>query len=146
MMEEVKKNLEHILEICEDGSKGYETAANNVDNIELKTIFNRLSQQRKLFAEELKNEARIQGMDLSDSGSVKGFFHRTWLSTKATFSFNNEESVIESSLTGEEKAVEVYEENLTYEIPQNLKTMLEDQMRMIKGSIHQLNQFKSEFA
>ena len=145
-MEEVKKKLERIIEICEDGSKGYETAANNVDNIELKTIFNRLSQQRKLFIEELKNEARIQGMDLSDSGSVKGFFHRTWLSTKATFSFNNEESVIESSLTGEEKAVEVYEENLTYEIPQNLKTMLEDQMRMIKGSIHQLNQFKSEFA
>ena len=92
-MKKVKENLEHIIEICEDGSKGYETAANNVDNIELKTIFNRLSQQRKLFVEELKNEARIQGMDLSDSGSVKGFFHRTWLSTKATFSFNNEESI-----------------------------------------------------
>ena len=145
-MKKVKENLEHIIEICEDGSKGYETAANNVDYIELKTIFNRLSQQRKLFVEELKNEARIQGMDLSDSGSVKGFFHRTWLSTKATFSFNNEESVIESSLTGEEKAVEVYEENLTYEIPQNIRTMLEEQMQMIKGSIHQLNQFKSEFA
>lgn len=145
-MKSVKENLENIIEICEDGRKGYESAASHVDNIELKTIFNRLSQQRKLFIEELKNEARILGIGLSETSSLKGFFHRTWLSTKATFSFNNEESVIESSLTGEEKAVEVYKENLNYEIPQNLKTMLEEQMRMIKGSIHQLNQFKSEFA
>lgn len=143
-MEDLQKHLENIVQICEDGRLGYHAAAERVDDEGLQTIFNRLSQQRKLFIEDLKNEARILGFELEEVGTVSGFFHRTWLSTKATFSFDNTETVIDSSITGEKEALEVYSENMPQDLPQNIKEKLDNQLSLIKGAVHQLSTFKKE--
>lgn len=144
MNDTLKKHLTNIIEICTDSYKGYETAAKNINESSLQTIFNRLAQQRKLFVEELKNEALIAGFEVNESGSVAGFFHRTWLSTKAAFSFNNIESVIDSSLTGEKEAIEVYNNSIRQDMPSNINEKLIAQLDLIKGAVNQLSSFKSE--
>ncbi|MFD1551328.1 hypothetical protein DNU06_17035 [Putridiphycobacter roseus] len=142
MDQELEKKLNAIVMICIDGNKGYATAAENISHTDLQTLFNRLSQQRKLFIEELKQDARSVGITLNDDGSVEGFFHRTWLSTKAFFSTQTLESVIESSLTGEEKAIEVYTETISEDIPSFIKERLINQLALIKVALNQLNNLK----
>ncbi len=134
-----KNQLSEIVNINTDSYKGYESAAKNLSDTDLQTMFNRFSQQRKLFIEELKQDIRDYGIVVNPEGSYAGFFHRTWLSTKAAFSFDTIDSVIDSSITGEQKAVEVYTSVLKSEdIPGNLKIKLNNQLSLIKGAINQL--------
>ncbi len=141
----LKEAFQEIINICEDGVKGYETASKNIKAEEFKTLFLRLSQQRKGFIEDLKNEALRLGIELDASGTVRGFFHRTWLATKATFSSETNEKVIDEALTGEKEALDVYDDVLRKpEVPEFLVEKMKDQQNLIKVSIQQLNGLKSE--
>ena len=141
----LKEELQKVTDICKDGVEGYETAAGNISHEDIKTLFLRLSQQRKTFVEEIKVEALRLGIELEDEGTVKGFFHRTWLAAKATFSRETNEKVIEESISGEKAAIEVYDEVLgNPEIPAYVKEILNEQQRLIKVAIQQLFGIKSE--
>jgi uncharacterized protein (TIGR02284 family) len=137
--EEIKKSLKQIVEINSDSYKGYEKAASSLENTEHQTLFNRLAQQRKLFIEQIKGDARDNGITVEDNGSVAGFFHRNWLATKAVFSFDKIESVVESSIEGEKAAIETYAGVLKDEnLPLYVKTRLNVQMGLIKVAKEQL--------
>ena len=138
--EDLRNDLQDIINICKDGAEGYETAANHVEDGELKTLFLRLSQQRKGYVEELKNEALRNGMELNANGTIKGFFHRNWLATKAAFSSNATDKVVEESMTGEKGALETYNEVLAkHELPDYLIETLENQRKFIAGALTDLN-------
>jgi uncharacterized protein (TIGR02284 family) len=139
----LKKNLETIVEVCQDGINGYETAAKNIHDDSLKTLFLRIAQQRKGFVEELKNEAYRLGIELDDIGSAKGFFHRKWLAAKATLSTDTNEKVIEESMTGEKYAVETYSKAMEGEnLPVYLEETLAKQQSLIRAAILQLEGLK----
>ncbi|WP_114747679.1 ferritin-like domain-containing protein [Pleomorphovibrio marinus] len=143
--EKIKDSLEEVLAICEDGEEGYQTASEKIKIGEFSTLFLRFSQQRKLFQEELKNEGLKMGLDLKVSGSVKGFFHRTWLATKALVADNTEENVIADAMEGEKQALRVYESALAKsQLPAYIKDMLQEQQRLIKVAIQQLQGLKQE--
>lgn len=139
-----KEAIQNVINICHDGAKGYERAADEINNEEFKTIFNRLAQQRKLFIEELKNDVRDQGITLDDSGTVKGYFHRNWLDIKATFSKKENHQIIEEAKFGEQEAVKVYDEAINAEVPEYIKEKLKQQRHLIAGSITQLTEFERE--
>ncbi len=142
-MSELKTQLTEIVNINTDSYKGYEVAAKNLNDTDLQTMFNRLAQQRKLFIEEIKQDLRDYGVSVEPTSSYTGFFHRTWLSTKALFSFDTVEAVIDTSITGEEKVVEVYAKALKEEaIPLNLKEKLNNQLDLVKGAINQLREIE----
>ncbi|UII24115.1 ferritin-like domain-containing protein [Fulvivirga ligni] len=139
-----KQAIQNVINICHDGAKGYERAAEEINNEEFKTIFNRLAQQRKLFIEELKNDVRDQGITLEDSGTVKGYFHRNWLDIKSTFSKKEDHQIIEEAKYGEQEAVKVYDEALNADVPEYIKEKLKQQRHLIAGSIDQLTEFERE--
>lgn len=140
---DLKKDLQNIIEVCKDGVEGYETASGKVEDTDLKTLFLRFSQQRKLFIEELKDEALKLGIELDTSGTIKGFFHRKWLATKATFSSDTNEQVLEDSMTGEKAALDTYAKVLgDPDVPAYLQDSLEGQQKLIKVAITQLNDLK----
>ncbi len=142
-MKELKSQLTEIVNINTDSYKGYEVAAKNLNETDYQAMFNRLAQQRKLFIEDLKQEIRDYNIVVDPKSSYTGFFNRTWLSTKALFSFDVIESVIDTTIIGEQKAVEVYTSVLKDEdIPGNLKMKLNNQLYLIKGAIHQLNKIE----
>ena len=139
----VKKDLNHVLDICYDGCEGYKKAAESLENNEAGTVLRRLSQQRKLFAEELKNDARDLGYELDDSGTVKGFFHRNWMDDKSKISGNDTSTVIDTAKTGEHNALDTYDEAINNEkMPDYIKEKLKNQRELVRGAIDQLESFK----
>ncbi len=142
---EIKNDLQKIIDICNDGVEGYETAAGKIDDNSMKTLFLRLSQQRKGFIENLKNEALTMGIEFNGNGTAKGFFHRTWLATKSTFSSDKRDKVIEEAMSGEKKALEVYSKvSADPSVPEYLQKILEEQERLIKVAIQQLHGLLAE--
>ncbi len=140
--EKIKNDLQEIIDICKDSADGYEAASNNIEYQDLKTLFLRLSQQRRLFIRVLKNEALKLNIDLNSSGTIKGFFHRNWMATKAVFSRKTNETIIKEGMIGEKAALEVYNSILENpELPQYLKDTLQEQQRLIKVVIRQLHDY-----
>lgn len=141
----LRSALQDIIDTCNDGIEGYETAAGEIEDESIKTLFLRLSQQRKGFIEELKNEALKLGIELESSGTAKGFFHRTWLATKSVFSSESEEKIIKEAMDGEKKAVEIYSNvYANQEVPKYIEDILKEQEHLIKVAIHQLNGLLAE--
>lgn len=141
----IKKELQNVVDICVDSVEGYKTAAEKVDDESIKTLFLRLSQQRKGFIEEIKTESLRLGIELNESGSAPGFFHRTWLATKSTFSNETREKVIEEAMFGEKKALENYTKvYANREVPVYIQEILKEQEHLIKVAIQQLSGLMAE--
>ena len=56
--EKISSKLNEILERSFDAEKGYQTAAENVENLGLKQYFQERSNERKEFSSELRNEIK----------------------------------------------------------------------------------------
>ena len=143
----LKHDLEKVIDICNDGVRGYETAADKIEDKDesLKTMFLRLAQQRKGFVEKLKTEGIRLGLEFKETGTVKGFFHRTWLTAKANFSSDEKQKVIDEAMTGEKKAIDVYSKVMAdNEVPDYLREILEEQQMLIKIALQQLSDLKAE--
>ena len=141
----VKSDINNVLDICHDGTEGYNRAADHIQNNEISTIFHRLAQQRKMFAEELKQDTRDLGLEVKDAGTIKGFFHRNWLDLKSKVTNDDIDTIVDTAKTGEHKAVETYDHAINNEkMPAYIKDRLKQQRSLIQGAISQLESFKIE--
>lgn len=135
--EEVGKKLNELLERTYDAEKGYKTAAENINHTGLKNYFNSKAQQRYDFGHELKSEIKSFGQEVDKGGSIKGSLHRAWMDTKALFSSENEESMLEESIRGEKTAVSDYNEVINEtSLPASTKSILQDQRSKIEAGLN----------
>ncbi|TYP99312.1 uncharacterized protein (TIGR02284 family) [Tenacibaculum adriaticum] len=127
--EEVSKQLNGLLEKNYDAEKGYKTAAENASSKPLKSFFERKSNERKNFGKQLKTEIMTFGQAPEKSGSIKGTAHRAWMNTKAFFSPDNDESMLEEAIRGEKASIEEYNEviNAKEHLPKSTADVLKTQ-------------------
>ncbi|HET8828651.1 MAG TPA: PA2169 family four-helix-bundle protein [Pelobium sp.] len=111
---EIVSDLKGLINILNDGKVGYKEAMDNVKSEHLKSTFLELSNQRYAYAEELKNHvAQHGGNSDNDEGGVLGALHRAWLDVKDAFTADdNDSAILEAIITGEETALEKYDEVL----------------------------------
>lgn len=135
--EQVGTKLNNLLEKTYDAEKGYKKAAENTDHNALKTYFNKRSKERYDFGHELKTEIAKFGEEPEKGGSLTGSMHRAWMDTKAFFSADDAESMLEESIRGEKAAVEDYENVLQdTTLPSSTATVLLKQMNNIKSDLN----------
>ena len=135
--EEISKKLNNLLVKNYDAEKGYRNALDNVDNDRLKMYFKRRSDERKEFAEELRKEILQYGELPKDSGSFEGTLHRNWMDLKSAFSSNNEETILEEAIRGEEASLEDYNELLEERnLPPSIDSLLIRQKNAIRSAIN----------
>ncbi len=139
---DIKQALEKILDTCKDGIKGYEKAAQEIEDTNLRAIFLKFAQQRKNFIEELKYDARDLGINPEASGTFKGYFHRLWIDMRTTFSKTEIATVLQESIRGETTAIDLYNEVLNQrELPTYLQTKLIKQRQEIHEALVDLEMF-----
>ncbi len=130
--DEVISTLNNLIETAKDGQNGFQTAADGVNNPELKTLFNTYAQQRAQFVTELQAEVRRLGGDPEKSGSVAATLHRGWINIKSAVTGNDEGAVISECERGEDSAVANYREALNANLPPDIKTTIERQYGQVK--------------
>lgn len=137
--EEVGQKLNSLLEKTYDAEKGFQKAADNVDNVALKNFFTRKAQERYDFGHELKSEIRSFNQEVDKGGSLTGSAHRAWMDIKALFSTDDEESMLEEAIRGEKSAVSEYNEVLNEtSLPASTKSLLASQKNKIESGLSQI--------
>src|SRR6476620_775281 len=102
--------LNHLVSIANDGRYGYENAAEDVQDVILKQMFRQYGVERERYADDLKKEvAKLGGSPEKGCGPL-GALHRTWMDIKSTLTSGNREAILKACITGEEAAVNAYED------------------------------------
>lgn len=134
--------LNEVVNVMEDGNKGYKDAAEKVEDNELRTMFNLYAQQRTEFSAELQHEIRELGGEPKDTDDLKGKLHRAWVDLKAAVAGNDKNAILNECENGDTAALKEIEEALKQDIPQFLKDKLKKQHTEIQNNIKQLNKLK----
>jgi len=71
--------LNNLIETLRDGQQGFSEAADNANNIDLKSYFREIAAMRGRFVSTLQKEVTRLGGDPEKSGSVAGAMHRAWI-------------------------------------------------------------------
>lgn len=111
-MEESEKNLvdglEHLVTIARDGEKGYEKAAENAKDEDLRSLFLQYAQMRKSYVSELQTLITTLGGEPDQNSGVAGALHRTWIDIKESLSGHDRHALLSSCEQGEDAAKEAY--------------------------------------
>lgn len=126
-----------LIETLEDGQEGFATAAKKLqesDSPELAATFERYSQQRAEFSDELRRLAQQYGDQIEQSGTVTAALHRGWMSLKDALSGSSAHAVLDAAEQGEDHAVSEYEKALDADISPTLRTVVERQSVAVKAA------------
>jgi uncharacterized protein (TIGR02284 family) len=138
---DVKSVLENLIQVCNDGSHGYRTAAEDVDNPEYKTLFHAYSQQRNQFATELEREGSLLGRDTDAGESILSALHRGWINIKSAFTSGGTEAILTECRNGDKAALEAYENALEKSLPANIEVIVRRQYNSIREAYDKINTF-----
>lgn len=136
--------LNDLIEYCKDGQKGYQTAAEDVKNTRLKSVFTDFANQRAEFAGELKEQVRMLGADPEKSGNLAGTLHRGWIDIKSVLSSGDEEAILKECARGDSAAEAKYDEALKADLPMSVRDVVKKQHDAIRSARNQIRSMKDQ--
>jgi len=105
---EILDQLNKLLTLSHDAEKGYQEAAENAKDTELKSLFMSQSRQRSEFAVSLDREIRVLGGEPDNGTSITADLHRAWINIKSTFASDDDKATVEECHRGDKEALETY--------------------------------------
>lgn len=104
--------LNKLVEINNDRIEGYQKAAENTEERDLKSLFLKFEQTSNKCLGELKSEINKLGGEVTEGTTTSGKFFRTWMDVKSALSGKDRKAILGSCEYGEENADETYQDVL----------------------------------
>ncbi|HEX6387682.1 MAG TPA: PA2169 family four-helix-bundle protein [Anaerolineae bacterium] len=124
--------LNDLMEINYDGSHGYRTAADAIDNSDYQALFREYAEQRKQFVDELRAViSRFHGQP-EDEGNLGGVFHRAWIDIKAAVTNGDAAAIMAECDRSEEAALDAYQDAMAKDLPEGVRDIIRHQMSAIR--------------
>ena len=124
-----------VINILEDGQKGFADIGSHLKEETLKRYFLAESLKRANFRAELENELHRHGVpDVHEEGTTAGKIHRAWFDFKEKIHAADDHSLLASAESGEDEAKKVYADALAQELPLPLRQLLAEQNAHILSS------------
>jgi uncharacterized protein (TIGR02284 family) len=123
--------LNHLIEVCTDGQRGFLAAAEHVGDPALKDLFTDLADQRGQFAAALVPHAQRLGGDAAAEGTQIGRLHRSWMNLRGFVSGNHDHAIVAEAERGEEAAVRAYRDVLNEVLSPEARDLIEQQLSAI---------------
>jgi uncharacterized protein (TIGR02284 family) len=130
--------LNDLIRINNDRIVGYEKAVDkaNETDVDLRSIFNRMAQESRKYANELTTQVRRLGGDPASGTTASGKIYRVWMDVKSGLSSSERKSVLEECEFGEDAAQKAYEKALApdNDLPADVRAIIQDEKTNLKNS------------
>ena len=125
--------LNDLIEINNDRVAGYNKAAVQTSDEDLRSLFAKFAAQSGQFAGELRQRVMAEGDVPEEGTTIRGKIYRAWMGVKATFSGKDRKSVLESCEFGEDAAQRAYESALEEDdLSNDVRQLLEQQKATLR--------------
>jgi uncharacterized protein (TIGR02284 family) len=132
--EEIKININDLLCYLHDSSKGYRECAEEINNLKLKALFERLSEKRKGMIDEIKHHFPAL-IHKNNNGTFTGVLHRVFLNLKNLLSNGDEEAIINEIKRGENTLIDAYKKLINDSLPDFQKNILFLQLDQVVNDV-----------
>lgn len=134
--EKTTKALRELIIINNDRTEGYQRAAEEAKDGDLKIMFGKFSSQSKRFAEELSSFVTFDDVPEEDKTTNSGKLYRVWMDMKAALAGNNRKAVLTSCEFGEDVAKKTYDTVLenTEDIPSDALAVIRRQRTELQAA------------
>jgi uncharacterized protein (TIGR02284 family) len=105
--------LNNLIEINNDRIAGYETAAEETQEADLKALFSQFIKTSKKFKEELVTEVQKLGGTPTRETKTEGKVFRAWMGFKTALTAHHSRSILNSCEIGEDVVVNAYNNALS---------------------------------
>lgn len=130
--DDVISTLNNLIETCKDGQDGFQTAAEGVQNSNLKSSFYEFGQQRAQYVGELQTLVRELGGDPETTGSTAASLHRGWINIKSLVTGQDDTAILNEAERGEDIAKNAYEKAVAMSLPANVMSVIQKQAAEVK--------------
>ncbi len=144
--EETIDVLNELIHVCKDGERGYRTAAEDVRNSQLQSVFSEYAKQRGSCAKQLQAEVERLGGAATDSGTLTAAVHRGWIDLKAALSGGDGGAIVAACETGEDYTLAAFERVVNAGITGESLSLVEKQCGKIKEAHTRLVRLKDEMS
>lgn len=135
-----RDTLNELIDVCRDGARGFQLAADHVGDPELKRIFGDAARQRNLFAAELLPFAQRLGGFGGGDGTTRAALHRGWMIVKDAVMQYDDRAVLQEARRGESVAANTYAEAVMNILPPNARPVIERQYAAVRDVQHDLEE------
>jgi uncharacterized protein (TIGR02284 family) len=142
--EETIDCLNGLIAVARDGEHGYRTAAADVNNSELGTIFSEYADQRARFVHDLEKEVVRLGGTPSHHGTVTGMVFRGWMNLKGALTGGGAHAIVAACETGEDSAQAAFERVVNLDITGATRSLVEKQWHQIQEAHQRMIHLKKE--
>lgn len=132
-MKDETTKLNELRSYCQSAQKGYDTAAEQVDDPILRALFEKYSRRHGEFAYDISQQLLVQGEDPENQPNIAAGAHRIWINIKGLLTAKNARAILRECLRGEQEAVEHYQTTLdSYPFSNNTRLLLAGQLKEIE--------------
>src|SRR5262245_5835036 len=133
--------LEHLVEICRDGERGFRAAAQYVGMPQLKGLFVELAARREAFVRDLEPHLNRLGGSTLSSGTRAGAVHRGWMNVKAHVPGHHDQTIVAEAERGEHAAIKAYDDALNGMLPPTVIGVIEAQREEMRSTQKRIREF-----
>jgi len=143
--DEVLSILDDLLENSRDGEYGFRACADEVEDTQVKQVFENRAVQCATAAEELATLIRSRGGEVDKGGSVSGALHRGWVHVKGTLGADSALSMLEECERGEDSAVARYRKALKNDLPAEVLAVVQRQADGAQRNHDQIRDLRDQY-
>lgn len=136
------KTINRLIDACEERRKGYETAANNVENSTAAEAFRNLAFQSKSFQGQLIPLVATAHSETEEHKIEDAFIN--WMDFKSDIPSTDCNGIIDFCEVGEKTTIAVYEEALENMLTDAHLRVVKDQLLTMKNTLELLNELKQK--
>lgn len=145
MADEVIKTLNNLIETSKNGEKGFEAAANDTKDPQMKILFQNRARDCASGAAELQVVVTQLGGKPEDSGTVAGAVHRGWTNLKAAVAGRSDLAILEECERGEDVAKAHYGDALKQALPEEIRAIVERQYQGVLQNHDQIRDLRNRY-
>ncbi|MBI4398145.1 MAG: PA2169 family four-helix-bundle protein [Candidatus Omnitrophica bacterium] len=140
---DVVGTLNHLIQTAKDGQNGFNRAAQDTQNLQLRNLFISLSEQRAEYVDELQGKVAELGGEPKVRGSARAALRRGWIRLKSAVTDYDERSIIAEAEKSESVANAVYQDALKEGLPREVETVVQKQAESVESSYELMQTLES---
>jgi uncharacterized protein (TIGR02284 family) len=117
--------LNHLIETCRDGERGFLSAAAHVESPKLKALFEEMASQRARIAADLAPHAQRLGGDPATDGTSGAALHRGWIDIKSRLRRHDDNAILVEVERGDAITLHAFQDALEGMLPPDSRTVVE---------------------
>ncbi|GJM17828.1 MAG: histidine kinase [Phycisphaeraceae bacterium] len=146
LTDETIGDVQDLISINIDSAKGFQAAADRIENDAVASYFRECAAQRDAQASELKSIVSANAEEPTDSGTFKGTLHRWWLEARGTVQGGDTHAVLAETERGEDAIKGCYEKVLKQNPGNALSSVLHGQYANVKTRHDRIRDLRDQHA